>query len=271
MNTITRPVRPTHFPLMEGKRRIKLVISYDGAPFYGWQKQHNGPSIQECIEKALCKILKEQVKVHGSGRTDSKVHALGQVAHFDTSNLSIPASSFPEALHHYLNHEIRIVEGSEVGENFHARFSSISREYHYMIKDFDSFTPFDKGRVCRVTHLPDINLLNEYAAVLVGTHNFSSFCASQDQSLSRIRDLMVSYFTLEKDLFSSTVLMYVVKANAFMMHQVRSMVGTMLQLGEKGAPVEEMRAILASRDRLKALRTAPPDGLYLYRIEYNGS
>ena len=268
---MNRPPRPTHFPILEGKRRIKLIISYDGAPFYGWQIQHNGPSIQECIEKALLKIIKEQVKVQGSGRTDSKVHALGQVAHFDTSNHSIPPSSFKVAINHYLNHEIRIIESSEVDENFHARFSSKLREYRYLIKDIDSFTPFDKGRVCRVTHLPPLTLLNEYASVLVGTHDFSTFRASQDQSVSGIRNVYESFFTLEKQLFSSPILMYTVRGNAFMMHQVRSMVGTMLQLGEKRGTVEDMKRILESKNRFKALRTAPPDGLYLYRIEYNES
>ncbi len=266
---MNRPPRPTHFPILEGKRRIKLIIAYDGASFYGWQIQHNGPSIQECIEKALKKILKENVKVHGSGRTDSKVHALGQVAHFDTFNKSIPPSSFTVAINHFLTHEIRIRESSEVDESFHARFSSVSREYRYLVKDIDSFTPFDKGRVGRVTHLPPLELVNEYAAVLVGTHDFSTFRASKDKTVSGIRNLYESYFTLEKHLFSSPTLMYVVRANAFMMHQVRSMVGTMLQLGEKGGSAEDMKHILESKDRLKALITAPPEGLYLYRIEYD--
>jgi len=265
---VNRPPRPTEFPIEEGKRRIKLIISYDGAPFYGWQIQHNGPSVQQCIEVALKKIIKEDVRVHGSGRTDSKVHALGQVAHFDTSNQSIPPDSFALAINHFLNHEIRIRESSEVSHTFHARYSSVSREYRYLVKDIDSFTPFDKGRVCRIAHLPPLSLLNEYAALLVGTHDFSTFRASKDQSVCGIRNVYESYFTLEKQLFSSNILMYVVRGNAFMMHQVRSMVGTMLQLGEKRGTVEDMKYILESKDRLKALITAPPDGLYLYRIEY---
>lgn len=265
------PPRPTHFPIDIGKRRIKLTIAYDGAPFVGWQKQPNGISIQECIEVALEKTIKERVKVHGSGRTDSKVHALGQVAHFDTTNQSIPPSSFTLAINHFLNHEIRIVESCEVGDNFHARFSSVSREYRYVVKDIASFTPFDKGRVGRVTHMPPLELLNSYAELLVGTHDFSTFRASKDQSVSGIRNMYASYFTLDKHLFSSTALTYVVRANAFMMHQIRSMVGTMLTLGEKRGTVEEMKSIIESKDRLKALITAPPDGLYLYRIEYNES
>ncbi len=271
MSTNLRPPRPTLFPIPEGKRRVKLVISYDGSLFNGWQRQHNGPSIQGCIEDALFRLLKEKVRVHGSGRTDSKVHAIGQVAHFDTYNQTIPASSFTLAINHFLHHEVRIVESSIVDELFHARFSSISREYHYMIKNIDSFTPFDKGRVCRVVHIPPLELLNEYASLLLGVHDFSTFCSSHDQSKSRIREIETSFFTIQEDLFSSPVLIYVVKANAFMMHQVRSMVGTMLQLGDKGAPPSQMKEILESRNRFKALRTAPPDGLYLYRIEFNGN
>ncbi len=264
------PPRPTHFPIKEGNRRIKLTISYDGAPFVGWQKQHNGQSIQGCIEEAIKKIVKHEVKVQGSGRTDAKVHALGQVAHFDTSNHSIPDSSFTLAINHFLHHEIRIVESVEVKDDFHARYSSISREYHYVIKDIASFTPFDKGRVARVSHIPPLELLNQYASILVGTHDFSTFRASKDQSISSIRDVHESYFTLQKDLFSSNYLTYVIRANAFMMHQIRSMVGTMLTLGEKRGTLDEMKEILESKDRLRALVTFPPDGLYLYRIEYGG-
>jgi tRNA pseudouridine38-40 synthase len=265
---LSRPPRPTCFPIKEGQRRIKITVAYDGAAFHGWQRQPHSRSVQEEIEHALKKIVKEKVTLHGSGRTDTKVHALGQVAHFDTSNQSVPPQSFSLAINHLLSHEIRILESVEVDDSFHARFATTSREYRYVIKEHKDFTPFDADRVCRVRSLPPLPLLNEYAKVLVGIHDFSTFCSVADQSISKVRDVYESKFEYSHFLSNQPVLLYIVRANAFMMHQVRSMVGTMLQLGESEENPDRMREILESKDRLMALRTAPPDGLYLYRIEY---
>jgi tRNA pseudouridine38-40 synthase len=260
--------RPTHFPLLPNQRRIRLLISYDGADFAGWQRQKGVVTVQELIEKALYVVLKEEVNLFGSGRTDAKVHAVGQVAHFDTSNQSIPVEAFPLALNPHLPHSIRVVEGELADEKFHARFTSLSREYRYYTKESVHYTPFERGRVGLVGKLPPLELLNGYAKVLIGTHDFSTFSAAGDQSHSRIRDLYESEFSLEPSPWGGDVLIYRVRANAFMMHQVRSMVGTMLQMGEKGEPVATFEECLASKERLKAGRTAPPGGLYLWRIEY---
>jgi tRNA pseudouridine38-40 synthase len=261
--------RPTCFALPEGHRRIRVTVSYDGAGFSGWQRQKGARSVQEEMETALRKMLKVPVVVHGSGRTDAGVHAIGQVAHFDIVNQSVPPEIFPVALNHLLPHEIRLRDGRQADASFHARFTSISREYRYLAKQERDFTPFDRDRVCRIRRFPSLELLNQYARCLVGTHDYSTFSASGDQSHSRIRDLYTSSFTFEPSQWGGDQLVYTVSGNAFLMHQVRSMVGTMLQMAEKEEPVEAFLRCLESKNRLEAGRTAPPDGLYLHRIEYD--
>ena len=261
--------RPTEFPLPEGHRRLRIDLSYDGSLFSGWQRQQGVRTVQEEIERALAKMLKTPVHVHGSGRTDAGVHAIGQVAHFDIANQSVPVEVFPVALNQLLPHDVRITSSSLVDERFHARFTSISREYRYHVKEIADFSPFDRDRVCRIRKFPPIDLLNAYAAYIVGTHDFSTFSASGDQSHSRIRDIYASGFSYTDSQWGGRMLVYRVSGNAFLMHQVRSMVGTMLQLGEDAAPPGEFGRRLASKDRLQALRTAPPGGLYLYRIAYD--
>ena len=261
--------RPTEFILAPGHRRVRIDLSYDGAGFSGWQRQSGVRTVQQEVERALEKILKTPVRVQGSGRTDAGVHAIGQVAHFDIANHSVPVEVFPVALNHVLPHDIRITASALVDERFHARFTSISREYHYYVKQLADYTPFDRNRVCRMRRFPPLNLLNAYAAYIVGTHDFSTFCAAGDQSRSHIRDMYASEFSVQNSQWGGPMLVYRVSGNAFLMHQVRSMVGTMLQMGEFLEPAERFKHRLESTDRLQAGRTAPSDGLYLYRIEYD--
>jgi tRNA pseudouridine38-40 synthase len=261
--------RPTEFSLSPGYRRIKLLVTYDGAQFAGWQRQKVDRTVQQEIETALAKIIGVRIHVQGSGRTDSGVHALGQVAHFDTPNQSIPADIFSLALNKLLPQDVRILSSSEVSDTFHARFTAIRREYRYYCKEYHDYSPFDRNRVYRLRKFPPLDLLNGYAQTLVGTHDFRTFGAVADQSHSKVRDLYTSDFHLEQSRWGGQLLVYTVSGNAFLMHQVRSMVGTMIELGERGDPVEEFVRRLASKDRRQAGKTAPPDGLYLYRIDYD--
>ena len=169
-------MRPTDFPIQTGCRRIRINVSYDGSAFSGWQRQHDARSVQAEIEFALSKILKTLVHVHGSGRTDAKVHAIGQVAHFDIENRSVPEHAFTIALNQLLPHDIRIITSREVDKNFHARFSSIAREYRYFVKEKKDFTPFDRDRAAKIRTFPPLELLNSYASCIIGTHNFTKFC-----------------------------------------------------------------------------------------------
>ncbi|MDD5075466.1 MAG: tRNA pseudouridine(38-40) synthase TruA [Sphaerochaetaceae bacterium] len=261
--------RPTEFPLAPGYRRIRITVSYDGASFSGWQRQQDAPSVQQEIEKALKKILKTPVTVSGSGRTDAKVHAIGQIAHFDIANQSVPVKAFPVAINQLLPHAIRIIDACEVDGTFHARFTSSSREYRYIVKEEKDYTPFDRNRVGRVRQFPPLDVLNAYASCIIGTHDFSTFSASADQSHSKIREVYISGFYLEPSQWGGMQLVYRVCANAYLMHQVRSMVGSMLQFASKGYPVEEFKRRLIACDRFEAGRTAGPEGLYLYRISYD--
>ncbi len=261
--------RPAQWPLEAGKRRIKLTVAYDGSDYNGWQRQHNGNSVQGSLEQALLTMLKEPVEVQGSGRTDSGVHALGQVCHFDITTQSVPASVFTVALNRLLPKDIRVIDSEEVDGTFHARFSSMAREYTYLIKLERNMKPTDAAHVTEVRNYPPFELLQGYAAQLVGTHDFTTFTGAGDQCPSKWRDIYESCFSWTKDIWGDDVLVYKICGNAFLYHMVRSLVGTMLQMGIEGKSVEEFGQRLAARDRKMAGKTAPSDGLYLSRISYD--
>ncbi len=249
-------------------RRIKLTISYDGSSFHGWQEQREGETVQSTIKKELEKLLGEDVGLQGSGRTDSGVHALGQVAHFDTKS-SLPASRFALILNSRLPSTIRILSSEDVEGVFHARFTSYAREYWYYIKEWKDTLPFDSGRVTSIKRMPDLTLLNEYARILEGTHDFTTFCSSKDLSESKCRDIYVSSWSEEGDSWGRRFFKYRVVGNAFLYHQVRSMVGTMVECALKGESVESFKNRLTSAKRENALKTYPSSGLYLARISYD--
>lgn len=261
--------RPDLTPLSEGYRRIMMVVSYDGMAFHGWQSQNNGLSVQQHLEESLAPILGEKVVVQGSGRTDRGVHALGQVCHFDTTNQSIPGTKFKDALNSRIMKSVRILSSTEVNGSFHARFTTMAREYRYFVKARDDMRPFDVGHITSVPELPSLEVLNCYARYIFGTHDFTTFASSRDDCPSKMRDIYYSAWSEEKDIFLLPVLVYTVVGNAFLYHQVRSMVGTMLSLAQRGEKGEVFRDILASKDRSRALRTAPSDGLFLARISYD--
>ncbi len=255
-------------PLEKGLRRIRLTLSYDGSAYHGWQTQNNGVSVQEVLEGALFSMLGEKVLVFGSGRTDSGVHALGQVCHFDMQG-SVPANAFKPRLNSLLPKTIRIMDASEVDGSFHARFTTMAREYRYLVKRNDEITPFDRNRVYGIKAFPPLDLLMGYATCIQGTHDFSTFCASGDLSPSKWRDIYESKWTLSKDPFGYDLLSYTICGNAFLYHMVRSLVGTQLDFARKGLSVDMFRAILDAKDRGRAGRTAPSEGLYLARITYD--
>lgn len=261
--------RPEIKPAEEGKRRIKLVLSYDGSLYHGWQSQDDLISVQSYLNQNLSKILKEEIVVQGSGRTDAGVHALMQVCHFDTLNESIDASKFKVILNTNMNESVRIIESSLSDPYFHSRYSTMAREYKYFLKDRENFLPFDNKKMTQFREFPSLELLNEYASVIKGTNDFTTFASSKDPSESKMRDIYESYWIMGKDNYNKTYYCYTVTGNAFLYHQVRSMVGTMIDLALKGGTKKDFEDILFSKDRSKALRTAPADGLYLARISYD--
>lgn len=252
----------------EGKRRIKLTISYDGSCYHGWQEQKDEVTVQEIIRRELEDFLEEEIELPGSGRTDSGVHALGQVAHFDTSS-SLTAEKFALILNSRLPSSIRIISSEDTAGIFHARYTSYAREYWYYIKEWKDVLPFDKGRVASLRRLPDLELLNEYAAVIIGTHDFTAFCSSKDICPSKVRDIYVSEWEVKTDSFGRPYYRYRIAGNAFLYHQVRSMVGTMVEAALKEESVSSFSARLESRKRENALKTYPSEGLYLARVSYD--
>lgn len=260
--------RPSIAPPEDGKKRIKLTLSYFGPSYNGWQKQKEGITVQKRVEDELRAITGENITLVGSGRTDSGVHALEQVAHFDTAS-TIPSDRYAIILNSRLPKTIRVSSSIEVSPFFHARFSTYAREYWYDIKRREDETAFDEKRYYFLNELPSIDLLNSYAECLLGTHDFTTFTSSGDASLSFFRDIYESEWIYTQDNYGKRVLRYRVVGNAFLYHQVRSMVGTMVldALNKREKNVFKNR--LDSLDRTLALTTAPPDGLYLARISYD--
>lgn len=250
------------------KRRIKLVISYEGSFFHGWQEQSGETTVQETIRRELEEILGESVELYGSGRTDSGVHALGQVAHFDTSS-TLPGDKFALILNAKLPDTIRIISSHDAGGIFHARYTAMAREYWYFIKAWDDMLAFDDKRFTAVKRLPSLDTLNLYAETIIGTHDFTTFCSSKDICPSKVRDIYVSSWTEERDSYGMPFLKYRVVGNAFLYHQVRSMVGTMVEAALSGESSEVFKRRLESRKRENALKTYPSCGLYLARISYD--
>ncbi|MFA6844402.1 MAG: tRNA pseudouridine(38-40) synthase TruA [Sphaerochaetaceae bacterium] len=261
--------RPALESLKEGERRIKMTVSYDGSEYQGWQIQQNGTTIQQVLEEALETMLGFHVDVIGSGRTDSKVHAIGQVCHFDLCSSRIPAKAFKPRLNALLPPSIRIQDSCETDGTFHARFTAMARTYRFFIKRTEDMTAFDYHRVWSIHDFPDKGLLDSYAKMIGGTHDFTTFCSSHDECESKVRDIYESYWRLEKDSFSCDMLTYTITGNAFLYRMVRSLVGSMVQYAEGGRSPEDFQKILLSRERSLSGRTASPWGLYLLRISYD--
>ena len=250
------------------ERRIMLRVAYDGSAFHGWQSQDGAVSVQETLSSVLSHVLGRNTMVYGSGRTDSGVHALDQACHFDTVS-SIEPERYAIILNTQLPKSIRVLSSCLAPPLFHARYSTMSREYWYLVKESAVMLPFDDGRVTPVRRLPDPALLSSYASLLFGTHDFTTFASARDTSSSRIRDIYVSEWDVITDAYGCSVLRYRTAGNAFLYHQVRSMVGTMLDAAAAGEDAEAFKARLDGCDRRLALRTAPAAGLYLARVSYD--
>lgn len=248
-------------------RAIRLLVSYDGTDFGGWQRQKNARSVQEELEKALEKMHGHPVRLTGAGRTDAGVHALGQVAGFFTDIASIPAGKFLPALNQLLPGDIRIMAAGDAPGDFHARFDASLRKYRYFILYGEAQDAFSRRYAWQVSRRPCLQKLNAMASVIAGEHDFSAFASAKDISLSKCRFIQDSSFWFEGE-----KLVYQVSANAFLWRMVRSLVGTMLFFEPKAVDEDDaarlMRAILDSRDRKQAGPTAPPQGLFLWSVEY---
>ena len=258
-------------------RNILLTISYDGTDFCGWQRQDDkdggeaNRTVQGEVEKALEKLHKEKITLYGSGRTDSGVHALGQAANFYTPIDSIPAENFVRALNAFLPDDVRILDSCEVEEDFNARKSATSRMYRYFISLGNAVTA-DNARYSWFVpnYEPNLERLNKYCECLKGEIDCASFAASGDDSVSTNRYIDGARFFIQKDIWDKDMLVFEIEANAFLWKMVRTLTGTLINLDKTDAPEDSMKKILDSRDRTKAGVTAPPTGLFLYKIKFDG-
>ncbi len=248
---------------MPGSRNIRLIVSYDGSSYGGWQRQKNAPSIQGELEAAIAKMHGRVLPVFAAGRTDAGVHARGQVANFYTDIRSIPAERFVPALNKLLPRDVRVMGASEVDFDFHSRFDARLRRYRYFIVIGRTIDPFALRYAHQAVRAPNLAALNAAASLLLGENDFSALSSARDPSPSKRRNVLEASFRWEGGL-----LVFEIAANAFLLRMVRSIVGSLLHWEGEGRVVEATAAALASGDRALAGPTAPARGLFFWNAEY---
>ena len=243
--------------------RYKLTIEYDGAPFCGWQLQDNLLSVQGALEDAAKALSGDSVRVHGAGRTDAGVHALGQVAHLDLAK-PFRTDQVRDGLNAHLRpHPVGVLTAEIVPDDFDARFSAIKRHYLYRIVNRRTDLTLALGHAWRVPKPLDTAAMHQAAQCLAGRHDFTTFRAAECQAKSPEKTLDAIGVVRNGDDVSVTV-----SARSFLHHQVRSMVGSLVWVGEGRWSANDLREALGARDRTACGPVAPPDGLYLVRVEY---
>lgn len=242
--------------------RVALGVEYDGRAFSGWQTQPGGNTVQDKLNLALSQIAGHPVTTLAAGRTDAGVHALMQVVHFE-SDAKRPMNAWVRGVNAHLPPEIAVVWAQEVSDEFHARFSAFSRSYRYFLLTHPVRPGLTAGRVGWYHQQLDVAAMREAAAVLLGTHDFSSFRAAECQAKSPQKTLQQLDIS-EVD----GLLRFDLTADAFLHHMVRNIVGALLYVGKGSMDTAGMAALLAARDRTKAPPTFMPDGLYLTGVGY---
>lgn len=243
--------------------RFKLTLEYDGGAFAGWQRQEDAPSVQQVLETAAEALDGAPVQATGAGRTDAGVHALGQVAHIDLQR-EIRAGKVRDALNAHLRpHAVAVLLAEEVAPDFHARFDATSRSYVYRILNRRPDLALDRGRAWRVTQQLDAAAMHEAAQALVGRHDFTTFRDSQCQAETPVKTLdSISVGRSGDEVAIHTT------ARSFLHRQVRSMVGSLVEVGRGKEDVAWIGEILRAADRTLCGPVAPPDGLYLASVSY---
>lgn len=245
-------------------KRLKMTISYDGTNFSGYQVQPGERTVQLEIEKVLHKMHKgDTVKITASGRTDARVHATGQVIHFDTS-LDIPTERYMKALNVQLPRDIRVIDCEEVAADFHARYSVTGKRYRYIWTTEQLQSPFRRHYTTETNGVkPDIHAMQQAAQYIIGEHDFSCFCASNTSVQDKVRT--VNSITLE---YHGEELHMTIEGNGFLYNMVRIIAGTLWEVGIGKRTPQNVQKIIESMDRKTAGKTAPPHGLYLERVYY---
>lgn len=248
--------------------RYRLDIEYDGSAYAGWQRQAGQHSVQAAVEQAILAFCGETVSLRGAGRTDAGVHATGQVAHCDLAR-AWPADTVAGALNAHLaaaGERVAILAAAPVEESFDARFSATARHYLYRIVNRRAPLTLDLRRAWRVPRRLDAEAMRAAAQGLLGRHDFTTFRSAHCQAKSPVRTLD----RLDVARLGDTIEIRA-SARSFLHNQVRSMVGSLKQVGEGGWSASDLRAALDARDRAACGQVAPPDGLYLIRVDYPGN
>ena len=238
--------------------RVKLTIEYDGTNFNGWQFQPGLRTVQSELESAIYKLTGEETRVTASGRTDAGVHAIGQVAHFDTQKDL--GSKYVGALNYYLPPDIRVVEAENVSEEFHARFSAKNKTYVYVMYEAKVDSAILRNRAARVQGL-DVPAMNEAASVFVGKNDFAAFMSTGSETLTTVRTVTAA--SVKRD---NGLIIFTVSADGFLYNMVRKMAAALIEVGKGKMDTCMLKSLLSPDATFTPV--APPQGLYLYKVEY---
>jgi tRNA pseudouridine38-40 synthase len=258
------------------RRTLKITLAYDGTRFVGWQRQAEGDSIQGLLEDALATFEGGPVTVHGAGRTDAGVHALGQVASAAVS-FTHAADTLVRALNGQLPEEIRVLEVADAPADFHARFNARSKTYRYQIRAGSVGDPFTRAFVWQLAERLDADAMRTAAAALVGRHDFAAFRSVGTETSSTVRTIVRSEVRAAEpparrafgEPGGSALLVYEVTGDGFLRHMVRAIVGTLVEIGRGWRAPESMAQLVDGGTRAEAGATAPPHGLFLVRVDYD--
>jgi tRNA pseudouridine38-40 synthase len=244
-------------------RNIKLTIQFDGTQYHGWQTQSRDRTVQQTVQDVLSQILNSPIKLHGSGRTDAGVHALGQVANFLTDS-DMDLKRLMKSVNSLLPQDIVVRKAEEVEPDFHARFSATSRLYWYLIWNFPESSPFYCRYSWHIMQPLDVPSMREAAQCLKGVNDFSSFQGADREDVKPVREVKAVRFKKAH----RHMLIFEIQANAFLKHMVRNIVGTLAEVGKGKLTADEFRRVLEKRDRGLAGATAPAHGLFLKEVRY---
>jgi tRNA pseudouridine38-40 synthase len=248
---------------MNQERNIRLLIAYDGTVYRGWQRQKESPTIQGTIEEVLCRLTQEKITLHGAGRTDSGVHAWGQVANFKISS-ELTIAKLEGALNALLPKDILVRQVQEAEPTFHARYSCQAKVYDYLICNQRASTPFLRHYVWSIREHLEMELVKKGLSLLMGEHDFASFQTQGSEVWQSVRTITQASVLPVPGIGFRIRFM----ADGFLRHMVRNMVGIIIRVGLKRITLEELAEVIQAKDRTRAGEMAPPHGLFLRKVLY---